>query len=186
MIIESPLQQRASLQILNANNHYLPTKSTDIHRSNLSFHSDKLRPNSFRLFQKKTSLSHSISNYAVSAQKFPTQLTTRYPSTPLLASSRQKNIDRFVSHPSQIHPSPLATFDDDDDDSDSDSLTSYRSFRSCIDSINDYSDINTTEISSLTESYYPETFSDFDINIEGTHETMKHLRSSARHLCILQ
>jgi hypothetical protein len=120
---------------------------------------------------------HSISNYEVSQNQFLSQSTTRYPSTPLLAYSRHKNIDQFDM-------SPLATFDDDDDDSDS--ISSNSSFRSCIDSVNEFSAINTSDLSSLSENSFQEISSSYNLKTEIFNEKIKHSRVSIRHLCILQ
>jgi hypothetical protein len=182
VIIESPLQQRSSLQTINQGYHHSPTRLINKHRSNLSFRSDQIQQSSSRLYQKKNSFPHSISNYEVSFNRFSSQPATRYPSTPLLACSRHKNIDKFDYYPSQFHHmSPIATFDDD-----SDSISSNSSFRSCIDSINELSDMNTTESSSLLEKSFQEMSSSYDLPAEISDETIKHSRSSLRHLCIVQ
>jgi hypothetical protein len=183
VIIESPLQQRSSLQTINQRNHHSPTKLVNKHRSNLSFCSDQIQQNSSKLYQKKNSFPHSISNYEVSSNQFFSQSTARYPSTPLLACSRHMNIDKFDYHPSQIHMSPIATFDDDDE---SDSISSNSSFRSCIDSINEFSDMNTTESSSLLEKSFQELSSSYDLYPEISDETIKRSRSSVRHFCTVQ
>jgi hypothetical protein len=125
---------------------------------------------------------HSISNYEVSPNRFSSQPTTRYPSTPLLAYSRHKNIDKFDYHSCQLYASHLATFDDDDD---SDSISSNSSFRSCINSVNEFSEINTSELSSLSESSF-QMSSSYHLNIETFNETIKRSRLSIRHLCTLQ
>ncbi len=124
---------------------------------------------------------HSISNYEVSPNRFSSQPTTRYPSTPLLAYSRHKNIDKFDYHSYQLHTSHLATFDDDD----SDSISSNSSFRSCINSVNEFSEFNTTELSSLSESSF-QISSSYHLNTEIFNETIKNSRLSIRHLCTLQ
>ena len=144
VIIESPLQQR----------------------SNLSFHNQ----NSSRLYQTKNSYPHSASNYDVSLNSFLSRPTTRYPSTPLLAS------------PHQFLMSPIATFDDDDDESDT--ISSNSSFQSCID---EFSDINTTESSSsLLEKSFQDLSSSYDLHSNIFDETIKRSRSTFRHLCTVQ
>ena len=78
------------IYLLLLNHHYnnvLPYKQ-----------SIKFNKNQSRLYQKKKLFPHSISNYEVSPNRFSSQPTTRYPSTPLLAHSRHKNIDKFDYH----------------------------------------------------------------------------------------
>lgn len=153
---------------------------TNLYRSNLSIRNDKIQENVPRLYHKKSLLSHSISNYDVSPHQFSSRPATRYPSTPLLAHSRHTTNDKLAYHPSRLHISPLATFDDDDD---SDSISSNSSFRSCINSINEFSETNSSE---LSENSFQEMSSTYDINAEIYNETIKHSRVSIRHVCNLQ
>jgi len=150
-----------------------------MYRSNLSFRSDKIQQNPHRLYQKKNAFPHSVSNYDVTPNLLSHQPTTRYPSTPLLADSRNKNIDKFDYHPLQLNTSPIATFDEDETD-DSDSILSNSSFRSCLNSLNELSS------SSLSESCFQELSSSYDLPGEIFHETIKHTRFSLRHFCTLQ
>jgi hypothetical protein len=136
-----------------------------------------------RLYQKKKPFPHSISNYEVSPNRFSFQPTTRYPSTPLLSHSRPKNIDKFDCHPFQFNASSIATFDDDD------SISSTSSFRSCLNSINDFSENNMSESSSsslLSDSCFQEISPNYDLHTGIGNETIKPTRLSSRHLCILQ
>ena len=179
VIIESPLQPRSSFQSIKQENHLSSKKSTN----NQSLRNDSIQQNSTPISPTKNSIPHSLSNYEVSSNRFSAQSAVRYPSTPHLPFSRQKYLDRFDSHPCQLHLSPLATFDDDDD---SDSVSSNRSFRSCIDSINEFSNMDTTEMSSLFEGSFQEISSSYNLHAERLDSTIKPSRLSARHLCILQ
>ena len=148
MIIESPLRQRPSLQILNQNHH-------EMHRSNFSF----------RLYQKNPSVS-------------------RYPSTPLLACSREKHLSRFPSHSTQLYMSPLATFDDD---ADTDSFTSDSTFRSCTDSVDEYIDVySVEEFSSHSDSDYSELFDNLNFNTMNNCPPFEQSHSCSKHLCTIQ
>lgn len=126
----------------------------------------------------KNSIPHSLSNYDVSSHLHS---AIHYPSTPHLICSRRKLFD---SHPCQLHLSPLATFDDDDDETDS--ISSDSSFRSCMDSINEFSNMDTTEMSSVLEGSFQEMSASYDLHANMFESTMKHSQPSTRHLCILQ
>ncbi|CAF2748645.1 unnamed protein product [Rotaria sp. Silwood2] len=185
VIIESPLQNRSSLQSINQNDYHSSTKLTNMHRSNSSFHDDKIQQKSYRLNQKKNIFPHSFSNYEVSQNILSPQSANRYPSTPLLAYSRQKTNNKFDYHSYEFDISSMATFDDDGD---SDSISIHSSFRSCLNSINDYSENNITDISSSSsssssESYFQDVSFNYDLKPEIFNETRKHTRLSIRHLC---
>lgn len=179
VIIESPLPTRSSLQTIKQENHLSSKTSTN----NQSVRHDCLPLHSNQFSPSKKSIPHSLSNYEVCSNRFSVQSAIHYPSTPHLASSRRKYLDRFDSHPCQLHLSPLATFDDDDD---SDSISSNSSFRSCIDSINELSNIDTTEMSSLFEGSFQEISSSYNLRQELLDSTIKPSRSSVRHFCIVQ
>lgn len=181
VIIESPLQQpRSSFQSIKQENHLPSKKSTN----KQLLRNDSIQQNSTQFSPTKTSIPHSLSNYEVSSNRFSVQSAVRSPSTPHLAFPRQKYLDRFDSHPCQLHLSPLATFDDDDGDSDT--ISSNRSFRSCLDSINEFSNMDTTEMSSLFEGSFQEISSSYNLHPERLDCTIKPSRLSARNLCILQ
>ena len=184
VIIESPLQQRSSLQTISPHHQYSSSKSTNIYHSNLSFSRDPIQLPSHRFYQKKKSLTHSISNYDVLSHRLSYQRKPRYPSTPVLAQSRHKNLDQCDYHSFPLNQSPIASFDDDDE---SDSILSNSSFRSCVNSINQLSaDDNTDSSSVLSDSSCEDLAPSFDVPQEISHATTKPSRLSLRHLCTLQ
>ncbi|CAF0731111.1 unnamed protein product [Rotaria sp. Silwood1] len=188
VIIESPLQKRSSLQTIHQNDSYSSTKLTNMHCSDSSFHNDKIQQKSHRIYQKKNVFPHSISNYEVSDNRLSSQSTNRYPSTPLLPHSRQ-NTNKFDYHSYEFDMLPMTIFDDTYDDSDSISRPS--SFRSCLDSINDYSENNITDLSSSSsssssESDFQEVSFNSNLKPEIFNEQKKHTRLSIRHICSIQ
>ncbi|CAF0932313.1 unnamed protein product [Adineta ricciae] len=160
-IIESPLQQRPSLQTLD--HQRIPRMSNP-------------------LYQRRTFLSHSTSNYDMSPNLLSSTSKIRYPSTPVLVHPHQKQFNQFYT-------SSLTTFDDDDDDDDTDSIQSNSSFRSCVNSLSELSDqgdIDSTSSSSSSDSYFPESSSAYNVPQRNLPEPIKSTRLSFRQLCILQ
>ncbi|CAF1417971.1 unnamed protein product [Rotaria sordida] len=189
VIIESPLQKRSSLQTINQNDYNSSMKLTNIHHSNSSCHNNEIQLESHKLYQKTNIFPHSFSNYEISQDQLLPQSKNYYPSTPLLAYSRQKSNNKFDYHSYGFHMSPMAFFDDDND---SDSISRYSSFRSCLNSINDYSENHITDLSSSTlsssssGSYFQEILSNYQMKQDIFNETKKHTRLSIRHLCNIQ
>ena len=105
---------------------------------------------------KKSSISHSISNYEVSSSLLSIESRVRYPSTPLLSS-------------------PLPAFvEEEDEEEDTTSMES--TFRSCVDSL--------PESSTLSGSFTDELTSTYDLPLDPLPVRFaKRTRSS---FCLLQ
>ncbi|CAF0927162.1 unnamed protein product [Adineta steineri] len=160
VIIESPLQQRSNM-----------------YHSNLSFSNEKTQQ---RLNKKISPFPHSISNYDVSPNLFSSQSKIHYPSTPVLTHSHNKNFEKFNY---QRNLSSIPVMDDADD---CDSTLSDSSFRSCINSMDESFEDPNTDSSSVSDSYFQEFSSIYDLPRGLTNETIKHSRLSFRHICTLQ
>ncbi|CAF2255419.1 unnamed protein product [Rotaria magnacalcarata] len=192
VIIESPVQQRSSLQAINLN--CSSTKLTDIHRSKASFYNDFIQQKQHRFQKKKINFPHSPSNYELQQDRLSYPWRTRYPSTPLLASASRNKFcnNKFDYHSYDLDITPMVTYDDDDD---TDTVSTHSSFRSCLDSINGFSENNITDISSSLsssslisslKSCLHEVAPICDLTPELTNETAKRKKLSIRHLCIIQ
>ncbi|CAM2697178.1 unnamed protein product [Rotaria socialis] len=190
VIIESPIQQHSSLQAINLNSS--STKLTDIHRSNPSFYNDYTQQQQHRFQKKKINFPHSPSNYKLQQDRFSYPWRTRYPSTPLLPSASRNKFcnNKFDYHSYNLDITPIVTYDNDDD---TDTISRHSSFRSCLDSINDFSENNIIDISSSSsslisslESCFHEVAPIYDLKPELDNETAKRTKLSIRHLCIIQ
>ena len=159
-IIESPLPQRSPFRTLD--HQIIPRMSNP-------------------LYQQRTFLSHSTSNYDMSPNLLSPTSKIRYPSTPVLVHPHSKQFNQFYT-------SSLTTFDDDDND-DTDSIQSNSSFRSCVNSLTELSDegdTDSTSSSSSFDSYFPEPSPVYNVPQRNLPDPIKSSRLSFRQLCILQ
>lgn len=170
-------------------------KLSSVHCSNPTFHNDGIQQRQHRLYQKKLRFPHSISNYEVSQDCSLYQASVRYPSTPFLGYSRQRyNSNNNLDYKNYDYS--VAPIDINDEDYDSDSVSRSSSFRSCLDSINEYSENNIKDLtassssSSSSISFITNSFEEIPYNsefkLEFPHQVTKQTRLSLRYLCIIQ
>ena len=171
------------MQSINQNYYQCFKKATNIHYLNRYFSNEKIQQESQRLYQKKNIFPRSISNYELSHDQILSQSAAHCRSI-LFTNSRNKNDKKFDNY---SYIPPIATFDEIDDD-DNDSISRDSSFRSCLNSINDFLDNNTND-SSLSlpwRSYFHQISSIYHLDAEIFDEKSHHARLSLRHLCNLQ